>query len=199
MIEVPGMRFHKFQAGRLSCAARAARAVALGALAACCFAVTAQAAFTPPAAPTKPVDLQRYAGRWYEIARVPNHFERGKNCEGSTADYTQDAKGAVTVVQTCHDNSPTGPERVYHATARILDPGMNAKLKLTFYLFLSKDYWVLDHAPDYKWAIVGDPTGKFLWLFSRQPVITPALKDALLARSKALGYDTSRLEFPIQG
>ncbi len=150
-------------------------------------------------APTKPVDLQRYAGRWYEVGRVPNHFERGANCEGSTADYAQDAKGAVTVVQTCHENSPTGPEKVYHATARIMDPGVNAKLKLTFYVVLSKEYWVLDHAQDYKWAIVGDPTGKFLWLFSRQAALAPSLKDILLARAKALGYDTSRLEFPVQG
>ena len=76
---------------------------------------------------------------------------------------------------------------------------MNAKLKLTFYLWsCPRNYWVLDHAQDYKWAIVGDPTGKFLWLFSRQPVLTSALKDTLLARAKALGYDTSRLEFPVQ-
>ena len=150
-------------------------------------------------APTKPVDLQRYAGRWYEIARTPNRFERGKACDAPTADYQQDAKGDVTVVQTCHENSANGPEKVYHATARIMDPGVNAKLKLTFYVVLSKEYWVLDHAQDYKWAIVGDPTGKFLWLFSRQAALPPALKDTLLTRAKALGYDVSRLEFPDHG
>ena len=171
-----------------------AAAAAIGAL-----ALTGLAAQAAAPAPTKPVDLQRYAGRWYEIARVPNHFERGANCEGSTADYAQDAKGAVTVVQTCHENAPNGPEKVYHATARIMDPGVNAKLKLTFYVVLSKEYWVLDHGQDYKWAIVGDPTGKFLWFFSRQPAVPPALKDTLLARARSLGYDTGRLEFPVQG
>ena len=83
--------------------------------------------------------------------------------------------------------------------AKILDPGVNAKFKLTFYVLLSKEYWVLDHAQDYKWAIVGDPTGKFLWFFSRQPVLPPGLKDAMLARAKALGYDVGRLEFPDHG
>ena len=156
------------------------------------------AGFTPPPAPTKPVELQRYIGRWYEVARVPNHFERGKDCEAPTADYQEDAKGAITVVQTCHVNSPTGPERVYHATAKILDPGVNAKFKLTYFIFLSKDYWVLDHAPDYKWAIIGDPTGKFLWLFARQPNLPPEERDAILARARSFGYDTNRLEFPIQ-
>jgi apolipoprotein D and lipocalin family protein len=150
-------------------------------------------------APTKPVELQRYVGRWYEIARVPNRFERGSDCDAPTADYQQDAKGAVTVVQTCHKASPAGPQKVYHASAQILDPGVNAKFKLTFFLVLSKEYWVLDHAQDYKWAIVGDPTGKYLWLFSRQPALPAGLKDALLDRAKALGYDIGRLEFPAQG
>jgi apolipoprotein D and lipocalin family protein len=145
------------------------------------------------------VELQRYVGRWYEFARVPNRFEHGKACDAPTADYMQDPKGAVTVVQTCHENAPNGPEKTYHATAKILDPGVNAKFKLTFYVLLSKEYWVLDHAQDYKWAIVGDPTGKFLWFFSRQPVLPPGLKDAMLARAKALGYDVGRLEFPDHG
>ncbi len=175
------------------------RSVLRAALAAGVWSLVASMAQAGAPPPTKPVDLQKYAGRWYEIARVPNHFERGRECDGPTADYNQDAKGAVTVVQTCHQNSPTGPEKVYHATARIIDPGVNAKLKLTFYVFLSKEYWVLDHAQDYKWAIVGDPTGKFLWLFSRQSTLPAGLKDALLARAKALGYDISRLEFPDHG
>ena len=150
-------------------------------------------------APTKSVDLQRYAGRWYEVARVPNHFEKGRECDGPTADYRQDASGAVTVVQTCHQNSPTGPVKAYHAKAEILDPGTNAKFKLTFFVVVAKEYWVLDHAQDYKWAIVGDPTGQYLWFFSRQAALASGVKDTLLARARALGYDTARLEFPAQG
>ncbi len=183
--------------------AQTVRALNRMAMAACTLlvfgAAPAAQAFTAAPAPTKPVELQRYVGRWYEFARVPNRFERGKECDAPTADYVQDAKGAVTVVQTCHENTPNGPEKVYHATAKILDPGVNAKFKLTFYVLLSKEYWVLDHAQDYKWAIVGDPTGKFLWFFSRQPVLPPGLKDAMLARAKALGYDVGRLEFPDHG
>ena len=171
-----------------------------GALLICAAAAGSPAgAFTPAPPPAKPVELQRYIGRWYEVARVPNHFERGKDCDAPTADYVEDAKGAVTVVQTCHRNAPDGPQKVYHASARILDPGVNAKFKLTFFLVLSEEYWVLDHAPDYKWAILGDPTGKFLWLFSRQAALAPGVKDAMLARAKALGYDVGRLEFPDHG
>jgi len=149
--------------------------------------------------PAKPVELQRYVGRWYEVARVPNHFENGAECQAPTADYRQDDKGAVTVVQTCHQNFPRGPRKTYHATARILDPGANAKFRLTFFLVVNKDYWVLDHADDYRWAIVGDPTGEYLWLFSRQPDASNEVKNAMVARARTLGYDTHRLEFPAQG
>jgi apolipoprotein D and lipocalin family protein len=159
------------------------------------YALSVQAAAPPP---SKPVDLQRYYGRWYEVARVPNRFERGSACDAPTADYDQDANGSVTVVQTCHAESPSGPAKVYRAAAHILDPGVNAKFRLTFFLLLSRDYWVLDHAPDYSWAIVGDPTGKYVWLFSRRPILAPATKTALIARTKALGYDVDKLEFPNQ-
>jgi len=150
-------------------------------------------------APTKPVELQRYVGRWYEVARVPNRFENGSGCEAPTADYHQDDKGEVTVVQTCHQHSPTGPKKTYHATAQILDPGANAKFRLTFYLVLSVDYWVIDHADDYRWAIVGDPKGQYVWLFSRQPGASAEMKNALVARARTLGYDVHKLEFPPQG
>jgi apolipoprotein D and lipocalin family protein len=69
-------------------------------------------------APTKPVELKKYVGRWYEVARVPNEFEKGPNCEAPTADYKEDAKGAVTVVQTCHRNAPDGPEKTYKASTQ---------------------------------------------------------------------------------
>ena len=150
-------------------------------------------------APTKPVDLRKYYGRWYEVARVPNQFEKGLACSAPTADYEEDDQGAVTVVQTCHQHSARGPEKVYRAAARILDPGVNAKFRLTFYLVMSKEYWVIDHAQDYRWAIVGDPTGRFVWLFSRQPALSHDTRDSLLARVRALGYDPAKLEFPVQG
>jgi apolipoprotein D and lipocalin family protein len=168
----------------------------LAGLFACLLSPAVQAAAPAPA---KSVELQRYVGRWYEVARVPNHFEKGRECDGPTADYNQDASGAVTVVQTCHQNSPNGPEKVYRAAARILDPGINAKFKLTFFLVVSKEYWVLDHAADYGWAIVGDPTGEYVWLFSRRPTVPAMLRDSLVARAKALGYDVDKLEFPPQG
>ena len=151
-----------------------------------------------PSPPTRAVDLPRYLGRWYEIARTPNRFEKGDGCEGATADYAQDAKGDMTVVQTCHKGSANGAESVYRASARILDPGVNARFKLTFYLFLSKEYWVLDYARDYQWAIVGDPSGRFVWLLSRTPAVSAGVRADMLHRAQALGYDLRQLDFPAQ-
>jgi len=148
--------------------------------------------------PTKPVDLSRYFGRWYEIARTPNQFEHGADCEAPTADYGANGKGEIHVVQTCHRGSPTGAETIYRATGHILDPGMNARLKLTYYFVISKEYRVLDFAGDYQWAIVGDSTGKFVWLLSRAPDLAAATRSAMLQRARSLGFDIARLEFPPQ-
>lgn len=152
----------------------------------------------PPAMPTKLVDLTRYAGRWYEIARVDNAFERATDCEAPTADYRESGEGAVSVVQTCHKGSPTGMVRTFRAAGRILDPGVNARLRLNFYLLASKEFWVLDHGEDYQWAILGDPDGEFVWLLDRSPDVEDAARTALVSRIGALGYDTSKLHFPSQ-
>jgi len=160
-------------------------------------AVAGQAS-AAPARPTKPVDLIRYFGRWYEIARVPNQFENGAGCQAPTADYNQNPKGQISVIQTCHKGSPVGAEVIYRAAGHIVDPGVNARLKLTYFILMSKEYWVLDYARDYQWAIVGDSTGRFLWLLSRSPNVTEGTRADMLQRARALGYDIAQLEFPAQ-
>jgi apolipoprotein D and lipocalin family protein len=160
-------------------------------------ALAGAGAASPPE-PTKPVDLARYLGRWYEIARVPNQFEKGADCEAPTADYEQDPNGQISVVQICHRGSPSGAETVYHAAGHILDPGVNARLKLTFFVLFSKEYWILDYARDYQWAIVGDRSGRFLWLLAKDPTVNAAARAEMLQSVRALGYDIARLEFPSQ-
>jgi apolipoprotein D and lipocalin family protein len=162
----------------------------------CVLVASPALAFAPPAPPTKPVELSKFAGRWFEIARVPNQFEKGDDCDAPTADYSEGAKG-VSVVQTCHRGSPTGPEKVYRPSLQILDTASNNRFRLTYFVIFKKDYWVLDHAADYSWAVVGDPTGKFVWGFARTP--GEAVKSEITSHIKALGYDVGRLEFPKQG
>ena len=142
------------------------------------------------AQPAKPVDLARYAGRWYEIAHTANRHEA--DCVSATADYRDDG-GRISVTETCRTTA--GRRKSYRPSVRILDPGTNAKLRLTFFVLINKDYWVLDHADDYSWALVGSPTGKNFWVFARTPELPEPLKAEIVARAKSLGYDTSRIVY----
>lgn len=147
--------------------------------------------------PAKPVDLNRYLGRWYELGRFENRFERG--CEGVTADYEARPDGLIDVINTCHSRSPEEPRRVSRGRAKIVPRSGNAKLKVSFFgpFFFGK-YWVLDHADDYGWSIVGEPSGRFLWILSRDPVPPETDYQDLLRRTRALGYDSNRVRRTLQ-
>jgi apolipoprotein D and lipocalin family protein len=147
--------------------------------------------------PRKPVDLPRYLGRWYEFARYDNRFEW--HCEAVTADYAQRPDGLISIVNTAHRGRPDGRVRVATARAKIVPGSGNAKLRVSFFgpLFWAH-YWVLDHDDDYHWAVVGEPSGRYLWLLTRQPVPEPAVQDQLVARARALGFDTFRLHRTVQ-
>jgi apolipoprotein D and lipocalin family protein len=145
--------------------------------------------------PAKSVDIKRYAGLWYELARYENSFEKG--CEGVTAEYSLKANGEVRVLNTCRVGSPSGPVRTSEGSARIVEGSANAKLKVSFFgpLYVG-DYWILDRASDYSWSIVGEPSGRYLWLLARTP--SKAIQSELIGRAKRLGYDTSLLRLTSQ-
>ena len=138
------------------------------------------------------VDIERYAGLWYEIARYPNSFQQ--NCEGVTAEYTLRDDGKITVLNTCRLGNPRSSEGV----ARVVDGSNGSRLKVKFapewVPFASGDYWILDLADDYSHALVGAPSGKYLWILSRTPTLPEATYDAITARAQALGYETAPLK-----
>ena len=139
--------------------------------------------------PRKSVDLQRYLGRWYEIARYEQSFEKG--CEGVTADYGLRPDGVINVVNRCR--KPDGKTHKARGKAKVVDKETNAKLKVSFFRPFYGDYWVLDHADDYSWSIVGEPSGRYLWILAREPTPTEAKVSDLIRRVRTLGYDTSML------
>jgi apolipoprotein D and lipocalin family protein len=144
-----------------------------------------------PPQPAKAVDLDRYAGLWYEAARYDMRFEKG--CDGVTAEYSKRPDGLIRVVNTCRQGGPTGPVKVSEGKAKVADLAARAKLKVSFFgPFFLGDYWVLDHADDYSWSIVGEGSGRYLWLLTRKPPTPDELK-ALIDRAKAMGYDTAML------
>ncbi len=139
--------------------------------------------------PAKPVDLNRYLGRWYEIARHEYVFEEGM--DAVTADYSRLSADKIGVTNA---GTRGGKRKVARAKGVVADKDTGAKLKLSFFgpLYVG-DYWVLDHADDYSWSIVGEPGGRYLWLLSRSPRPGDKEVDALFARAKSLGYDTNAL------
>jgi apolipoprotein D and lipocalin family protein len=140
--------------------------------------------------PAKAVDLTRYAGLWYEIGRYENGFEQG--CEAVTAEYALQDDGLVSVLNTCRQGAVDGPVKTAQGRAKVVPGGDNAKLKVSFFgPFYLGDYWVLDRADDYSWSIVGEPSGRYLWLLSRTAQPSAPTRAAIMERAKALGYDLS--------
>jgi len=140
------------------------------------------------------VDPDRYLGRWHEIARLENRFEQG--CEGVTADYAWRDDGMISVLNACRKGSPSGEAKTARGRARIVDPTTNAKLKVSFFGPFWGDYWIIDLTDDYSRSIVGEPSGRYLWILSRTPTISEQSKYEALTRLEALGYDISKLYFP---
>lgn len=142
------------------------------------------------------VNLDQYLGRWYEIARFPNSFE--KNCEGVTAEYARRDDGLISVVNTCRKGGVDGKAEVANGRARIVDAKTNAKLEVSFFGPFWGDYWILDLDDDYSLSLVGEPQGRYLWVLARTPEISDEERAGALTRLQTLGYDTSALYFTKQ-
>ena len=147
--------------------------------------------------PTVPyVDLEKYMGKWYEIALLPQRFE--KNCTGTTADYALQANGKVRVINSCHLYTLDGELKVAKGTAIVKDETTNAKLKVTFFWPFYGDYWILDLGPNYEYAMIGAPNRNYLWFLSRTPTLSPEILERLTQKATQLGFDVSKLEMILQ-
>lgn len=137
------------------------------------------------------VDLDRYLGRWFEIARYENRFERG--CAGVTADYARREDGLIAVTNTCYQDGLDGRRRAANGRARIADEATNAQLEVSFFGPFWGDYWIIDLDDDYRWAVVSEPQGRYLWILAREPQMDADTFAERLAWLEAEGFDTSLL------
>jgi len=137
------------------------------------------------------IDLNRYAGKWYEIARLPNRFQRAC-ARDTTAEYALRPDGKIDVVNSCR--TADGRIKSAQGKARLANQnGPNSKLKVTFFWPFSGNYWVIDLDPDYQWAVVGEPRRKYFWILSRSPQMSEETLSGILDRAKAQGYDLTGL------
>lgn len=143
------------------------------------------------------VDLTRYTGKWYEIARFPNSFQN--KCIGNvTAQYHARADGKIDVVNRCKVEGGTFDEE--DGLARIVPDSGNARLEVRFApAWLSwislvwGDYWIIDLDADYTVATVGTPARDYLWILSRTPTLSAAQYEAAVNHATRQGFDTAKL------
>lgn len=138
----------------------------------------------------KQLDLERFMGRWYEIARYDHRFERGMS--HVTATYSLLGDGRIRVV---NEGVKDGKHKTARGKGKLPDALQPGKLKVAFFLWFYADYYVLDIAPDYSYVLVGSSSDKYLWIMSRTPSLPRPVLDSLLAKLRRRGYDTSKLIF----
>lgn len=142
--------------------------------------------------PAKPVELSAYLGKWYEYGRYEAPFQKG--CEGVTADYSLREDGKISVVNACYKDGLDGKYSEAKGRAKVVEGTSGAQLKVSFFGPFFGDYWVLDRSEpaadgQYQWSIVGEPSGRYLWLLTRQAKPDAQLRRLLEARVRELGYD----------
>ena len=172
-----------------------ARAIAVG-IAAMLAPRAVHAQTDAPVRTVASVDLERYLGDWFEIARFPNRFQR--QCVGDVrASYAKRPDGRLDVVNRCRT---ADGETEARGVARVVDERTFAKLKvrfapawLSFLPFVWGDYWIIGLAPDYSWAVVGAPGRDYLWILARAPGLDDESAAAARAAARDNGFDVERL------
>ena len=137
------------------------------------------------------LDIERYMGHWYEIARFDHSFERG--LVGCTAEYSINDDGTIKVVNSGYKRSLSGPFKQSEGKARRPDESKPGMLEVSFFLNFYSQYNVLELAEDYRYAMVGSKSDKYLWILSRTPYMEQSDIDYLLRSATNRGYDISKL------
>ncbi|MDH4262420.1 MAG: lipocalin family protein [Spirochaetia bacterium] len=138
----------------------------------------------------KNVDISRYLGTWYEIARFPHSFE--KNLDRVTANYSMREDGKIKVINKGY--LPNGKLSEAVGKAYTPNPKDLSRLKVSFFLFFYGDYFILElDDKNYSWAMIGSSNDHFLWILSRTPELDEKTYNMLLANAKNRGYDLSKL------
>jgi apolipoprotein D and lipocalin family protein len=138
------------------------------------------------------VDLKKYAGMWYEIASIPQFFQKGCNC--TTAEYTLTDKDYVIVENRCNKDSSNGKQTYIKGKAFVVENSGNAKLQVQFFWSFKGKYWIIDLADDYSYAVVGHPNRKYLWILTRTSSMNDAIYQQIIARVKQKGFDPSKIK-----
>ncbi len=150
----------------------------------------------PPLVAVAEVDLQQYAGTWYEIASYPQRFQKG--CHRTTATYTLNDDGTIAVLNECNKGAPDGRKVSAEGRARVVDPKKPGQLEVSFFGPFWGDYWIIDLDPDYRFAVVGQPSRDYLWILSRTPQLDEQAYQGILDRLRQKQYPLEPLNTTYQ-
>ena len=139
------------------------------------------------------VELDKYLGKWYEIAHLPAGFQNG--CNQTTATYTLRDNGNISVLNECTKN---GKHKKAKGTAKIVDKQTGAKLRVTFFWPFYGDYWIIKLGEKYDFAVVGTPNRKYLWILSRTPKMDQKLYTEITEFARSKGFNTDNLILTVQ-
>lgn len=146
------------------------------------------------------VDLQKYVGLWYEIAKIPNWFQK-KCVKNTSASYKTNSNGSISVVNSCINED--GEQTKAEGTARVVDKISNAKLEVSFVSIFGinlfwGDYWIIGLDEDYTFAIVGTPNRKYGWILNREPQMTKENLEKVFSILRNQGYNPKDFEMTTQ-
>ena len=155
---------------------------------------TACSSKNPPLQTVQKVDINRYLGTWYEIARYEHFFE--KDCKNVSANYSMLDEQTIKVVNRC-TNMITNEKKEAIGRACAVDD-TNSKLKVSFFRPFYGDYWVMILDENYDYVVVGTPSREYLWILCRKPILDEKIKNEILQKLPTLGFDASKLIWTIQ-
>lgn len=138
------------------------------------------------------IDLNRYQGKWYEIAAIPSKFEKG--CTNVTSEYSLQKDGTFKIVSECRVIE-SGNLKKSFGKATLKDPGTNSKFKMKSRGPFKRDYQILSVGNEYEYALAGDQSRTRLWILSRKPVLAKNVVDQLIDKAKNEGFDIGKIVF----
>jgi apolipoprotein D and lipocalin family protein len=137
------------------------------------------------------VDLKRYSGKWFEIAKLPTKFQ--KQCVGNTSATfnTMVENNRLQVLNSCLQKN--GKVDQLRGEAKVIDARNNAKMKVSFPKFSSDSYWIVDLDQNYQYAVIANPNREYLWILSRTPQMNDAIYQQILRRIETMGFKPNKL------
>lgn len=143
-----------------------------------------------PLATVEKVDLNRYIGKWYQVAFIPNKFQ--SMCVADTqAEYQRD-DDQIRVINRCRTKDGSIEEA--NGVAKLVEASGNAKLRVSFFRPFYGNYWVLDLDPNYQWVLVGEPSRKYGWILSRSAQLDRSIQEKVLTKAATLGYNINQFQ-----